>query len=497
MLRRQPPPERGQPEYSGAVDRYSELRARAAEFVAEWAQWGEVLVLAPVREAADEIALAACGDALIGVHRLAFRELVLELSGGGVESPRAGAGGAHRARSAGGAGHAGGGRRRQIELPGAGGWLPGISAGAGRYLRRVAAQRRRARRAARVRRIGRGPGAAARRLSKTSWRRAGSQTMRRASNWRACGSAGQLREKAVVALDLAPRTRSERELLALILNTARAHLDLRLGRGDAPPRSSLESLQRYLFSGDAVPAREEDGSVEIFSTSGEALECVEIARRIGAAVDGGVPFDQTAIPAALAGTLSAAGGGGAAAGGNPGPLHARFAAARCRRAQLSRAAALRRRAALRVAIRRVSLARPDAGGRGAAHARGMGAAAGGRRRDRRARPMGDAAQRAARGVPPALSRRGRRRRARAAGAPHRIAGESARLRPARDRPPGRPSGARHMGRVDCGALRPGRIHAARAGARDGAAGRAGADVGDWSGGSRAKCCWCWVRGWSR
>ena len=63
------------------MNRYSELRARAAEFVAEWVQWGAaVLVLAPVREAADEVALEACGDALIGVHRLAFRELVLELA---------------------------------------------------------------------------------------------------------------------------------------------------------------------------------------------------------------------------------------------------------------------------------------------------------------------------------------------------------------------------------------------------------------------------------
>src|SRR5450759_1017093 len=62
------------------MERYSELRARAAEFVAEWVRWGAVLVLGPVREAADEVALAACGDALVGVHRLAFRELVLELS---------------------------------------------------------------------------------------------------------------------------------------------------------------------------------------------------------------------------------------------------------------------------------------------------------------------------------------------------------------------------------------------------------------------------------
>jgi len=114
----------------------------------------------------------------------------------------------------------------------------------------------------------------------------------------------QLRDRAVVALELAPRSRAERDLLALILNSARAHLDLRLGiptgPEDAPPKSllesGLESLQRYLFSPEAVPLREPDDSVAIFSTSGEALECVEIARRIGAAVENGVTFDQIAIP---------------------------------------------------------------------------------------------------------------------------------------------------------------------------------------------------------
>src|SRR5437660_1796884 len=58
------------------------MRARAVEFVARWAARGAVLVLAPVREAADEVALAACGGALVGVQRAAFRELVLELSSG-------------------------------------------------------------------------------------------------------------------------------------------------------------------------------------------------------------------------------------------------------------------------------------------------------------------------------------------------------------------------------------------------------------------------------
>jgi len=104
-----------------------------------------------------------------------------------------------------------------------------------------------------------------------------------------------LGQMAVVTLDVMPRTQLERELLGAVMRTARARLDLRLGPGPLAPASSLESLQRYLFSADPVPPREDDGSVAIFSTSGEALECVEIARHISAAAECGVPFDEMAI----------------------------------------------------------------------------------------------------------------------------------------------------------------------------------------------------------
>jgi len=96
-----------------------------------------------------------------------------------------------------------------------------------------------------------------------------------------------LPKRAIVALDVAPKTRLEQDLFARVM---RDGLDLRLGPDN--PASSLGSLQRYLFSAEAVPSRAEDGSVEIFSTSGEALECVEIARRILSAA---VPFDEIAI----------------------------------------------------------------------------------------------------------------------------------------------------------------------------------------------------------
>ena len=60
--------------------RYSELRSRAADFVREFAAGGPVLVMAPVRVAAEEVARLACGDALLGVRALAFRELVMEMA---------------------------------------------------------------------------------------------------------------------------------------------------------------------------------------------------------------------------------------------------------------------------------------------------------------------------------------------------------------------------------------------------------------------------------
>jgi ATP-dependent helicase/nuclease subunit B len=277
------------------MDRYSHLRARAAEFVAEWVQWGTVLVLAPVREAAHEVALEACGDALVGVHRLAFRELVLELSASELNRRALVPVGriVREALAARVTQEAIGAGRLTYLGPVAG--FPGFPrALAGTFeelrLNTVPLDQ--------LRQCGESGADLAFLLGayQDELTTRGFADHATRVDLARLATAEQLREKAVVALDLAPRTRAERELLALTLNNARAHLDLRLAPGGESPQSSLESLQRFLFSGDIVPPREEDGSVAIFSTSGEALECVEIARRIGVAVDRGVPFDQIAIP---------------------------------------------------------------------------------------------------------------------------------------------------------------------------------------------------------
>ena len=276
------------------MDRYSELRVRATEFVAEWAPRGAVVVLGPVREAADEVALAACGDALVGVHRLAFREMVGELSAAELNR-RALVPVGRTVREALAA-------RVTEEAGGAGGLSYfGPVAGFPGFPRALASTFEELRLNAvpldALRECGESGADLARLLGAYQDELAARGFADHATRVELAhlGARQHLGDRAVVALDLGPSTRAERDLLTLILNTARAHLDLRLGPGDALPQSSLESLQRYLFSGEAVPAREADGSVEIFSTSGEALECVEMARRIGAAVEGGVPFDQIAI----------------------------------------------------------------------------------------------------------------------------------------------------------------------------------------------------------
>ncbi|MEO8592333.1 MAG: PD-(D/E)XK nuclease family protein [Candidatus Solibacter sp.] len=276
------------------MDRSSELRARAAEFVAEWVLWGPVLILGAVREAAGEVAFDACETAIIGVHRRAFRELVLELCApelnrraltpvGRIVREALAARVTQRVLAAG-----------QLTYLGPVANFPGFPRALASTLEEL---RLNAVSLPHLRDCGQsGPDLAlllaAYRDELTERRFADHATRVELAQLALAQHAGR---RAVVAIDAEPRTRSERALFAAVLNSARAHLDLRRAAGDSPIRNSLESLQRYLFSGDPVPLRAADNTVAIFSTSGEALECVEIARRIGEAVEHGLPFDDIAI----------------------------------------------------------------------------------------------------------------------------------------------------------------------------------------------------------
>ncbi len=58
---------------------------------------------------------------------------------------------------------------------------------------------------------------------------------------------------------------------------------------------SLERLQEHLFADSAPPERDLDETVAVVSAPGEMHECVEIARRIAAEARRGVPFDRIAV----------------------------------------------------------------------------------------------------------------------------------------------------------------------------------------------------------
>jgi CRISPR/Cas system-associated exonuclease Cas4 (RecB family) len=70
------------------------------------------------------------------------------------------------------------------------------------------------------------------------------------------------------------------------------------GPGDAPagaPVDALQRLRRWLFQEETPPPSGEDDSVRFFSAPGEARECVEIARLIGAECRRGVRLDEIAV----------------------------------------------------------------------------------------------------------------------------------------------------------------------------------------------------------
>ena len=61
-----------------------------------------------------------------------------------------------------------------------------------------------------------------------------------------------------------------------------------------PPTATLDRVRTWLFSSDPPPSAPPDPAL-LFSAPGESFECVEIARRIRALAEHGTPFDRIAI----------------------------------------------------------------------------------------------------------------------------------------------------------------------------------------------------------
>jgi RecB family exonuclease len=114
----------------------------------------------------------------------------------------------------------------------------------------------------------------------------------------------------LVLLDVPLANRAAREFVLALIARSRAVLvvaqsatagdweqllGVRAAELRSPISSGLDSAQQHLFSRDIIPTRPPDASCSLFSAPGPALEAVEIARTLRDAARDGMPFDQMAI----------------------------------------------------------------------------------------------------------------------------------------------------------------------------------------------------------
>ena len=295
---------------------YAVLLEAAGEFLESWKAFPEILVVAHSRGAADDFARSCCRTGLLGVHRTTLTGLAVDLA----EAPLAGAGlsplsGLSAEAMVARVIHKLKGDSIPYFRPVAD--TPGLA-------RAVAAS------LAELRLQGVRPDAVA------ATGRPGQDLARMAALFEeeiAEGKAAdfplllqyaiaaaregkhRLLGLPVILLDLDVDSASRRQLLEIVLAHAPAVFaaclagdgkNIRIvqgllgvepfphGRG-SESGSTLDRIRQSLF-GEAVSAGgEPDASLDYFSAAGEALECVEIARRIRKLVEHGTAFDRIAV----------------------------------------------------------------------------------------------------------------------------------------------------------------------------------------------------------
>jgi RecB family exonuclease len=279
-----------------AASAFDALLREAARFLREAAAHGEVLVAGHTRGAAEDLARSACDTALIGVHVTGVRELAGVLARPGLVE-RGVAMASSLAREAMAARVVAESRPLTYYEPVAG--LPGFAKALSRTidelrLNRIAPEQL--------------PADLARLLHTYGRRMEEAKLADPADVYSAAtgalrgGTAAICRLPLILITPLAS-SRAERAFLEVLYSQSPralvaapaaeidryAWLEIEAELLDEPAGNAVRSLQQALFSSD-IRAGHEDTSVEFFSAAGEALECVEIARRTGV-----VGFDETAI----------------------------------------------------------------------------------------------------------------------------------------------------------------------------------------------------------
>jgi CRISPR/Cas system-associated exonuclease Cas4 (RecB family) len=271
------------------VQTYGEMMKRGAAFLREHAGAREVLVLAPARAAADDLVRSACDEAAFGIHRFTLRDFVIAagteaLNQRGLVPVRRIAREALAALVT---------ARARLKYFAPVAQYPGFPRALASTLETV---RLNGITAEQLRALGDQGVDLALLLelyeSELHDRGLADHAVRVRL---AAASPSPFTGLPLLLIDIQDPPLLERELLEQLAANSPDSLALSIGPGLDDPKNCLESLQRFVLSGEEVAHRAPDSTFSIFSASGESLESVEIARRVLAAARDGVPFDETAI----------------------------------------------------------------------------------------------------------------------------------------------------------------------------------------------------------
>ncbi len=293
----------------------SPLLQRAATFLQQHVADSEVLVLAPTRAAANELALNAFEHGCQGVHALTLTQLAASLAAQpmgrlalapvsrlGIEALAARI--VHTAQQ---------GKKLQYFSPVA--HTPGFPRAVARTIAELRLQGLTARDLA----AAGAPGADLAHLLKLYELELEQRSLAdlpllfRLATEEAAANPHRFTERPLVLLDLKIDSQSHENLLAALIAKSPAIFAAAITGDDrairilesilkipaenldsARPNTSLDRVRTWLFSPDQPPAAPPDPGL-LFSAPGESLECVEVARRIRALAAQGLAFDHIAI----------------------------------------------------------------------------------------------------------------------------------------------------------------------------------------------------------
>jgi len=287
----------------------------AVEFLRTWTKSSELLLIAPTRAAADELARAACVEGLSGVHRLTLRQLAAVLA----SEKLVGIGCAplsqlamealaarvtHELRT-----------KKQLPYFSPVADTPGFA----RALAATLTDLRLHDIDPATLEVTGAPGADLARLLRLFVLHLDRRSLADAAAilHAATEVAGVARHRfaglPLLLLDVPIRSKLEQRFLAASAVSALAVLAT-VPSGDPESRSALMSalqadceyletlaeatvdrVRHYLFASEVPASTTVDETLDVFSAAGEGLECVEIARRLQALAANGLCFDRAAI----------------------------------------------------------------------------------------------------------------------------------------------------------------------------------------------------------